>query len=399
MVQRTSAAAVIPLAEDSIEMNYEEYSRLCLDPVRLVALGRAVEGRLTPETLTDALGISRRRALKTIAGLRLSGLTDEDDRLLPGALHEIAATVPQAEPAADSITEGDWTASEVKVLETFFSGEDLVEIPSSRRKRLVILERLAQDFEPGVRYREAEVSRRLEHYNLDYAALRRYLVEENLLSRAEGVYWRTGGRFLDASLFDPEPGGSPAPVVSARGPLLATARDDVTLEPYVSIHRRALLRAADDERIAVHMSDAFPYPYTLQDADFWIAKCEAEDPPLSFAMFVGEQLVGGIGCERGADNRSGIAEVGWWLNPEWWGQGIATVAVSRFINYCFDELDMHRVEAWVADSNPASARVVEKAGLVLEGVAKDGFCKRGRLFDLRRYGLARSELQPPGEAS
>jgi len=379
-------------------MNYEEYARLCLDPVRLAALGRAVEGTLTPETVTNALGVSRRRALETIAGLRLSGLTDENDRLLSGALHEIAATVPQAEPAADSITEGDWTASEVKILETFFSGEDLVEIPSNRRKRLVILERLAQDFEPGVRYSEAEVSRHLEHYNLDYAALRRYLVEENLLSRAGGVYWRTGGRFLDASLFGPEPGVPSATTISARGPLLATARDDVTLEPYSSAHRRALLRAADDERIAVNMSDAFPYPYTPEDADVWIAKCAAEDPPLSFAILVGEHLAGGVGCEPGTDIRSGTGDIGWWLNPEWWGRGIATVALSRFISYCFDDLDLHRVEAWVFVSNPASARVAEKAGLVLEGVARDGSRKRGNLIDLLRYGLARSQVQSPGEA-
>jgi len=378
-------------------MDYEEYARLCLDPVRLAALGRAAEGTLTAEALTDGLNISRRRALETIAGLRLSGLTDENDRLLPGTLHEIAGTVPQAEPAAESITAGDWTAGEVKVLETFFSGEDLVEIPSNRTKRLVVLERLAQDFEPGVRYSEAEVSRHLEHYNLDYAALRRYLVEENLLSRAEGTYWRTGGRFLDASLFEPGPGSHEATAISARGPLLSTSRDDVTLEPYGSAHRRALLRAADDERIAVHMSDAFPYPYTPEDADIWIAKCAAEDPPLNFAIFVGEELVGGIGCEPGADIRSGTAEVGWWLSPDWWGYGIATVAFTRFVGYCFEELDLHRIEAGVFASNPASARVAEKAGLVLEGVARDGYRKRGHLVDLLSYGLVRSEYQPRSE--
>lgn len=398
MAQRTNAAAVTPPAGDSTEMNYEEYARLCLDPVRLAALGRAAEGTLTPEALTDVLGVSRRRALETIAGLRLSGLTDENDRILVGALHEIAGTVPQAEPAAASITEGDWTASEVKILETFFSGEALVEIPSNHRKRLVILERLAQEFEPGVRYSEAEVSRHLERYNLDYAALRRYLVEENLLSRAEGVYWRTGGRYLDASLFEPEPGGPSATTISARGPLLATARDDVTLEPYGSALRRALLRAADDERIAVQMSDAFPYPYTPEDADFWIAKCAAEDPPLSFAILAGKELAGGIGCEPGVDIRSGTAHVGWWLNPEWWGQGMASVAATRFVDYCFNDLDLHRVEAWVFVSNPASARVAEKAGFILEGVARDGYRKRGRLIDLLRYGLARSQVQSSGEA-
>ena len=75
-------------------MDYEAYARLCLDPVRLAALGRATEGTLTPDALTEVLGISRRRALEVIAGLRLSGITDDDDRLLNAALHEIAATLP-----------------------------------------------------------------------------------------------------------------------------------------------------------------------------------------------------------------------------------------------------------------------------------------------------------------
>ena len=375
-------------------MDYEEYARLCLDPVRLAALGRAAEGTLTPEALAESLGVPRRRALETIAGLKLSGLTDEHDRLVGRALHDIAGTVPQVAPAAATITEGDWTAGEVRILQTFFSGESLVEIPANRRKRLVILERLAQDFEPGMRYSEAEVSRQLGHYNPDYAALRRYLVEESLMSRAAGVYWRTGGRYLDAELFMAEE-ERPASI-SARGPLLATARDSITLEPYTVVHRRELVRAADDERISRHMSDAFPFPYTMEDADAWLAKCGAEDPPLSFAIVVGEELAGGVGCEPGADIRSGTADIGWWLSPKWWGKGIAAVAAARMIEYCFDDLDMHRVEAGVFMSNPASARVAEKAGFLLEGVSPDGYRKRGELVDLLRYGLARSAARSNG---
>jgi hypothetical protein len=54
--------------------------------------------------------------------------------------------------------------------------------------------RLAGEFEPGLRYDEREVSFRLQMFHEDYAALRRYLVDEGLLTRADGVYWRSGGR-------------------------------------------------------------------------------------------------------------------------------------------------------------------------------------------------------------
>ena len=133
-------------------MDYEDFARLCLDPVRLAALGRSAEGELTAEELVAAMDVSRRTALETIAALRLAGITDEDGHLRIDALREVAGTLPKPEDASSTITEGEWTVSETKVLKRYFSGERLVEIPTQRRKRLVILERLAQDFEPGVRY-------------------------------------------------------------------------------------------------------------------------------------------------------------------------------------------------------------------------------------------------------
>jgi hypothetical protein len=76
-----------------------------------------------------------------------------------------------------------------------FLAEDgsLREIPTRLRKRLVVLDHLAQEFAPGERYDEVEVNRRLRAYHPDVAALRRYLVEEGFLERREGQYWRAGG--------------------------------------------------------------------------------------------------------------------------------------------------------------------------------------------------------------
>jgi len=120
-------------------VDYEDFARLCLDPVRLAALGRSAEGTLTPEDLVAAMNVSRRTALETIAGLRLAGITGADDRLLTDALREVAGTLPRPEDAAAVITEGDWTAGETRILTTYFSGERLIEIPTQHRKRLVVL--------------------------------------------------------------------------------------------------------------------------------------------------------------------------------------------------------------------------------------------------------------------
>ncbi len=81
-----------------------------------------------------------------------------------------------------------------QVLRTFFDDQGrLTTIPARRAKRLVVLDRLAQLFEPGERYPETEVNRLLRNAHHDVAALRRHLVDEGFLGRENGVYWRTGG--------------------------------------------------------------------------------------------------------------------------------------------------------------------------------------------------------------
>ena len=87
-----------------------------------------------------------------------------------------------------------------QVLRTFFDPEGrLTTIPAKHAKRLVVLDALAQRFEPGERYPETEVNNRLRDAHDDVAALRRYLVDEGFLSREGGVYWRTGGTVEDPS--------------------------------------------------------------------------------------------------------------------------------------------------------------------------------------------------------
>jgi hypothetical protein len=76
-----------------------------------------------------------------------------------------------------------------------FVGPDgrITTIPAKHTKRLVLLDWLAQDFEPGVRYPERVVDEMLRRRHDDHAALRRYLVEMGFLTREDNVYWRSGG--------------------------------------------------------------------------------------------------------------------------------------------------------------------------------------------------------------
>ncbi len=381
------------LAEASTDVDYEDFARICLDPLRLAALGRAAEGEVTTDSLAEAFDLGRRDALAAIATLRVAGLVDERGRLDRSALRDVALALPAESQPSQEILEGDWSQKEVRILSTFFSGSRLVDIPTGREKRRVVLERCAQEFEPGVRYTEKEVSRRLEAFHPDYAALRRYLVDEGILSRADGMYWRSGGRFPLGDDHDEDrlDEGTAVPRV-----VLATVDPRVSLVSLEAIDPHTLATVANDERIARFMSNGFPHPYAVEDAIEWLATATTGDSPHHLAVMVDGSLAGGVGCEPKRDIGAGSAEIGWWLNPTWWGRGIASTAVTRFVEYCFTDLDLHRVEAGVFVTNPVSARVAEKAGLDLEGIARDAYLKDGRLVDRLHYGLARSSLEDAG---
>jgi hypothetical protein len=85
---------------------------------------------------------------------------------------------------------------EERILSNFLTGDGrLRTIPSKRAKLLVVLDHVAQRFEPGRVYAEAEVNEILSHFHPDHAALRRYLVDDQFLTREHGRYWRSGGTF------------------------------------------------------------------------------------------------------------------------------------------------------------------------------------------------------------
>ena len=173
-----------------------EFLRLALDPIRIAVLGRAAEGRVDADEIATSLAVPVKQVHQAVAKLRASGLIDDTMTLDRRVLRTLAADLPRAEPPDPAVGGvGTWTDEEVEVLGRFFSGRRLVAVPGSHAKRRIVLDRLAQEFEPGLRYQEPEINFALQLWHPDYASLRRYLVDEGFLTRAEGVYWRTGGRY------------------------------------------------------------------------------------------------------------------------------------------------------------------------------------------------------------
>jgi RimJ/RimL family protein N-acetyltransferase len=154
------------------------------------------------------------------------------------------------------------------------------------------------------------------------------------------------------------------------------------LRRWVQADAEALARLANNRKIWLNLRDRFPHPYTRADADGWIAHCEAETgTPTQFAIDLDGEAIGGIGVEMKSDVHRLTAEIGYWIGEPYWGNGIASAAVVEMTRYAFAEFPLERLEALVFEWNPASRRVLEKAGYVLEGRLARCIVKDGRIGD------------------
>jgi len=150
---------------------------------------------------------------------------------------------------------------------------------------------------------------------------------------------------------------------------------------------------ANDDRIARYLTDAFPHPYTTLDGLHFLTM--AMSSPERFRAIVTDAgVVGAIGLHPQSDIFSFNAELGYWLSPEFHGRGIMTQAVAEMVVHGFVVLPVKRIFARPFSNNPASVRVLEKAGFVLEARLQGTILKRGELLDELIYGIRSTELFP-----
>jgi RimJ/RimL family protein N-acetyltransferase len=153
--------------------------------------------------------------------------------------------------------------------------------------------------------------------------------------------------------------------------------------------REAIVRHANNRKVSINLRDRFPYPYTDRDARNWLDAVIGFEPETSFAIDVAGEAVGGIGYTllHDVDRRS--AEIGYWLGEKFWGRGIATEALIVVTDHAFANHDLCRLYAHVFDWNPASARVLEKAGYIFEGRMRKSVTKEGQTIDQLMYAMIR----------
>lgn len=173
-------------------------------------------------------------------------------------------------------------------------------------------------------------------------------------------------------------------------PTLTTAR--LTLRPFAAADARDVQRLAGAREVADTTLN-IPHPYLDGMAEAWIGMHAAAWERGELATFAVTEaslgLVGAVSLRIVRKHRR--AELGYWIAVPYWGRGYATEAAAATIAFGFEQLDLNRIHASHLTRNPASGRVMVKAGMRLEGCHRAHFIKWDRFEDLAVYGMLRDE--------
>jgi DNA-binding HxlR family transcriptional regulator len=187
------------MTKTELETNLEARARLFKalgHPVRLMIINLIKIKPRHGEELSAILKLQPATVSHHLAALAEAGLLQSHKdqyyqmySLVKGVLDKpLAAMVHLPQP--DLAAEVEVDAYRQKVLAIFFKHGRLVQIPAQLKKFQIVMEHIAQEFEPGRQYSEQEVNKILVEFNEDVASLRRGLIEVGAMERARGMYWR-----------------------------------------------------------------------------------------------------------------------------------------------------------------------------------------------------------------
>jgi RimJ/RimL family protein N-acetyltransferase len=173
---------------------------------------------------------------------------------------------------------------------------------------------------------------------------------------------------------------------------MSVATIEIALRAWRRGDEEVLPAIADDRRIWRNLTNRFPHPYRREDAVAWIDHADDDpDNARHHAIVADGAVVGGVGFERLGDLSTRTAEIGYWLGTAFWGRGIATRALALATTVAFRDFDFERLQAGVLAWNPASCRVLEKAGYVYEGRLRRHVYKDGEVCDQLLYAMLRAD--------
>ena len=175
-------------------------------------------------------------------------------------------------------------------------------------------------------------------------------------------------------------------------PELTTKR--LILRPFRPADGPAVQRLAG-ERVIASTTCSIPHPYLDGVAELWIsthagAFAEGTGATLAITLRKTGELAGAIGVD--VNEKNDWAEVGYWIGQPYWGRGYATEALRAMLPWAFETFDLNRIQACHFTRNPASGRVMQKAGMTREGILRQRVKKWGVFEDIAVYALLRHEF-------
>jgi RimJ/RimL family protein N-acetyltransferase len=177
-------------------------------------------------------------------------------------------------------------------------------------------------------------------------------------------------------------------------PLLRLDCGPALLRPWCAGDLASLVANASHADVSRGLRDRFPYPYTGDDGRVWLARA-VDESDRAWAIELDGAAVGGVSLHPGSDVHRHSAELGYWLGRRYWRRGIMTAVIGAFVAPAMNAFHLHRLYATIYANNPASMRVLEKAGFEREGTQKSAVVKRGELLDLVVYARTRATLEAP----
>ena len=159
------------------------------------------------------------------------------------------------------------------------------------------------------------------------------------------------------------------------------------LRPWTFEDTENLVRYANNPNVAKYLTNAFPHPYTIENAHSFIAMVATQNPTSIFAIDVDGEAVGSIGLHAQSDIMCKNMELGYFLGEPFWGKGIVTAAVQQMVAYGFQHFDITRIYARPYGNNLASQKVLEKAGFILEARIEKNIYKNGEFLDELIYAV------------
>lgn len=155
----------------------------------------------------------------------------------------------------------------------------------------------------------------------------------------------------------------------------------IILREWKKSDAEALAKMANNKKIWDNVRDHLPHPYTKKDAKKWLAKVKKQERVTTFCIEADGEMAGSTGFTLKDDVYRKTAEIGYFIDEEYWGKGVATEAIKQLVDYIKNNFDVVRIYAEVFEYNKGSMKVLEKNDFYLECIRKKAAIKNNNIIN------------------